>query len=113
MHNGDRFDMKWVRSRAIYHGLQMNPFYKTIDTLKMCKSKLMLPSYSLGNICKYYGLEAKLDAGGINTWIKVQFEKDQEALDHLLYYGDGDIVSLKAVYHKLAEYYEPTTHYGS
>jgi len=33
-------------------------------------------------------------------------------LDHLLYYGDGDIVSLKAVYYKLRPYIAPNFQYA-
>ena len=111
-HNGDRFDMQWIRSRAAFHGLDMNPDYKTIDTYKLAKYNLNLPAYSLKEICKYYSLPLKLDAGGVDTWKRVQFDKDKEALNHLLYYGDGDIVSLKAVFEKLRPYVKHKTHYG-
>ena len=43
-HNGDRFDIKWIRTRALYHGIEMRDTYTTIDTLKMCKKYLSLPS---------------------------------------------------------------------
>lgn len=112
-HNGDRFDLKWVKSRAIYHELEMRSNYSTIDTLKLAKSNLNLPSYSLKELCKYYGLPQKIDAGGIETWQKIQFEKDQEALDHLLYYGDGDIISLEAVFQKLRPYVKLKSNYAT
>ena len=112
-HNGDRFDIKWVKSRAIYHGLEMRSNYRSIDTLKLAKSNLNLPSYSLKELCKYYGLPQKIDAGGIETWQKIQFEKDQEALDHLLFYGDGDIISLEAVFQKLRPYVKLKSNYAT
>jgi hypothetical protein len=111
-HNGIKFDLKWLRARALYHDLEMHPYYKMIDTYTLVKKLVKLPSYSLGNVCKYYGLEAKKDAGGFDTWYKVQIEKDREALDHLLYYGDGDILSLKALYYKLQPHIESSTHFG-
>jgi len=111
-HNGDRFDLKWVRSRAMFHGLEMLPSYKSIDTYKIAKSYLNLPSYSLKEICKYYGLTSKLDSNGAQTWYDVQFNKSQEALDHLLYYGDGDITSLKEVFYKFNPYIKRSTHYS-
>jgi len=112
-HNGDRFDLKWVKSRAIFHGLEMRSNYRTIDTLKLAKSNLNLPSYSLKELCKYYGLPQKIDAGGVETWQKIQFEKDQEALDHLLFYGDGDIISLEAVFQKLRPYVKLKSNYAT
>lgn len=111
-HNGDRFDIKWIRARAVFNGLEMRNHYNMIDTYKISKANLRIPSHSLKELCKYYGLAAKVDAGGIDTWDKIQFEKDQEALDHLLYYGDGDIISLEAVYNKLRPYAKHKVNYA-
>ena len=45
-HNGDRFDIKWIRTRAVFHGLEMRDTYNSIDTLKLCKKYLNLASPS-------------------------------------------------------------------
>lgn len=111
-HNGKRFDTPWIRTRCLLHGVPMRHTYNEIDTYKLCKKYLNLPSNSLKEVCKYYNLENKKDAGGINTWIDVIYKKDKTALDHLLFYGDGDIVSLKAVFEKLLPYIAPNIHYG-
>lgn len=111
-HNGKKFDTPWLRTRAIFHGLEFNHTYNEIDTYKLAKKYLNLPSYSLKEVCNYYGLEAKKDAGGIQTWVDVVYHKSQEALDHLLYYGDGDIISLEAVFNKLRPYVKPNLHYA-
>ncbi len=111
-HNGDRFDIKWIRTRAVFHGLQMKHTYNSIDTLKWVKKYLRLPSNTLAEVCKYYQLEAKRDAGGISTWTDIVFHKSKEALDRMIYYCDGDILSLEAVFNKLLPYARPNTHYG-
>lgn len=111
-HNGKRFDTPWIRTRAAFHGIEMHHTYNEIDTYKLCKKYLNLPSNSLKEVCKYFGLESKKDAGGIQTWIDVVYKKDKAALDHLLYYGDGDIVSLKAVFYKLLPYVKPNLQYA-
>jgi len=103
-HNGKRFDTPWIRTRCLYHGIPMRHTYNEIDTYKLCKKYLNLPSNSLKEVCKYYKLAAKEDAGGINTWIDVIYKKDSKALKHLLFYGDGDITSLEAVFDKLKPY---------
>ena len=51
-HNGDRFDIKWIRTRALFHGLEMRDTYVMIDTLKMCKKYLSLPSNKLAEVAK-------------------------------------------------------------
>ena len=111
-HNGDGFDIKWLRTRAMAHGLSMRDTYNSIDTYKLVKKYLNLPSYSLANVCKYFGLEAKRDAGGVSTWDKIQFDKDKEALDTMLYYCDGDIISLEAVFKFLKPYVRNKTNHS-
>ncbi len=103
-HNGDRFDIKWIRTRALYHDLPMRPKYNSIDTLKMAKRYLRLPSNKLAEVAKYYGLTNKLDAGGMQTWIDIVQFKKQSALKHMIYYCDGDITTLEEVYNKLKPY---------
>jgi hypothetical protein len=112
-HNGKRFDTPWIRTRAMFHGIPMRHTYNEIDTYKWCKKYLNLPSNSLAEACKYFGLEAKKDAGGMQTWIDVVYKKCRKALRHLLYYGDGDIVSLEALFTKLRPYAKPNLHYGA
>lgn len=103
-HNADGFDLKWIRSRAMFHDIPMSPYFNTIDTYKIVKSICNLPSYSLANCCNYFGLEAKKDSGGDATWNGVQFDKDREALDRMLEYCDGDIISLEALFNKIRPY---------
>jgi DNA polymerase III epsilon subunit-like protein len=99
-HNGDRFDIKWIRTRALYHGIDMRHTYNSIDTLKLAKKYLRLPSNTLASICQYYGLEQKKDPGGIKTWTDIVFAKDKKAMATMLEYCDGDITSLEAVFNK-------------
>ena len=110
-HNGDRFDMKIVYGRAMFHNIKLRPKYITRDTMKMVKSVAYLPSYSLKYCCTHFGLPLKLDSGGSATWDEVQFKKDQKALDHLLYYGDGDIVSLKSLFNYIKPFVVNKQHY--
>ena len=71
-----------------------------------------MPSNSLKEVCKYFDLPNKKDAGGLSTWIDVIVNKDKAALDHLLFYGDGDIVSLEAVFNKINGYIKPNMQYA-
>jgi hypothetical protein len=111
-HNGKRFDTPWIRTRAMFHDIPMRHSYNEIDTYKLAKKYLNLPSNSLKEVCKYFKLPAKKDAGGIDTWIGVVYRKEKEAMDHMLYYGDGDITSLEAVFNKFKSYVNPNMHYG-
>jgi len=111
-HNGDRFDIKWIRTRALFHGLEMRDTYTMIDTLKLCKKYLTLPSNKLSEVAKYFDCTLKLDPGGITTWMDIVFNKSQEALDHMHTYCDGDVITLEEVYHKLRPYTRNKSNYS-
>ena len=111
-HNGDKFDIRWIRARAAYHNLEVRPDYRTIDTYKQSKRLFNLPSHKLSEVAKYFGLTNKLDPGGLQTWIDIVIHKDKEALDRMIHYCDGDIITLREVYKKIQNYAKPTMHYG-
>lgn len=111
-HNGDKFDIKTIRTRAMFHNIQMRPKYRMIDTYKLCKSYLNLPSASLKEACKYFDIEQKADSGGMQTWIGVVLDKDPEAMEQMLYYCDHDITALRSLYNKLQNWIAPSFHYG-
>lgn len=110
-HNGDRFDIKWIRARAAYHNLIMRPDYRSIDTLKLCKRYFNLPAYTLKHIAEYFELTHKLESGGLKNWIDVIVHKDKDALDNMLYYCDGDIITLEEVFHKIRPYIKASFNY--
>jgi len=111
-HNGDRFDIKWIRTRAVKHDIPMRHDYNMIDTLKICRSLFNLPSNKLAEAAKYYELEAKADPGGINTWIDIIEHKDQVALTRMIDYCDQDVVVLEALYNKIKPYCKSKFNYA-
>ena len=112
-YNSKKFDTRWLRTRAIYHGIPMRHTYNEIDVLSWVKKYCNLPAgNTLAEACKYFSLPHKRDSGGSETWSGVVFGKSREALDKMLYYGDGDIISLEALFNKLEPYARPNMHYG-
>ena len=111
-HNGDEFDLKWIRSRALKHSLTMRPSYVAIDTYKLLKSSFRLPSNRLGEAAKYLGLDNKMDPGGIDTWRKIIFEQDEEALERMIEYCDQDVRTLEQLYQRLRNYVLPKFNYS-
>ena len=112
-HNGMRFDIKWIRGRALVHGIPMRNNYIEIDTLKIAKSLFNLPSYKLGEIAKYLGLEAKGDPGGLSTWDDIILRKDSEALERMKLYCNQDVVVLEQVHNRFKEYSKPKLNYAT
>jgi hypothetical protein len=77
------------------------------------QSLLSLPSNKLSEVAKYYNLTAKLDPGGLQTWIDIVINKDTKALKTMLTYCDGDIATLKEVYEKIRVYTKSKLNYAT
>lgn len=112
-HNGDNFDIKWLRTRALFHGLHKNmlPVYKQFDTLKVAKSKLYLNSNRLDYISKFLGFEGKIKTS-INLWLDIVYRNCRKALNEMLDYCDEDVRQLEKVYKELAFLTTPMYHQG-
>lgn len=110
-HNGDRFDIKWIRTRCIYHRIPMFPQYRTLDTLKKAKSGFYFNSNKLDYIAKFLNVGAKMETGGYDLWKRVM-DNDLEALNTMGEYCDQDVIVLEAVYQEMKNYFKQNTHEG-
>ena len=111
-HNGDRFDIKKIRTRCIFHRIPMFPKYRTLDTLKKAKSGFNFNSNRLDYIAKFLGVGAKVEHEGFDMWVKC-LKGDKKALKEMVYYCDGDIVVLEDVFLVLQNYIKQNTHTGT
>ncbi len=111
MHNGDRFDMPWVRTRALFHGLPPVPDVKLIDTLKWARSKFYFNSNKLDYIAKYLGIGGKLKTE-FGLWKDVVLNKDAAALKRMAEYCMNDVLLLERVWARLFDLMAPKTHVG-
>jgi len=110
-HNGDRFDLAWIRTRCLYHGIEMFPNYKTIDTLKISRSKFKFPDNKLNTIAKYLGIGQKIKTEH-GLWDKVIMDKCPKSLDSMIKYCKWDVILLEKVFKVMRLHLEPKTHYG-
>jgi uncharacterized protein YprB with RNaseH-like and TPR domain len=110
-HNGDRFDLPWIRTRCLYHRIPVFPNYTTLDTLKNARSKFRFNSNKLDYIAQFLGLGKKLHTG-YDLWKKVVLEKDQTSLNYMVKYCKGDVELLEKVFNELSTYIPSKTHHG-
>ena len=103
-HNADAFDLKFVRTRAIKHGLLMSPTFVAYDTWKEAKNLFRFDSASLDYITKYLGVSRKMDTGGSDLWVDVVFNKSCSALTKMVKYCDRDVVAQSEVFEKMKPY---------
>ena len=99
-HNSLGFDHKILQARVAYHGYPALPSVKVLDTLVQCKKAFRLPSNKLGDVAEYFGLETKLDTGGITLWKEVQ-SGDVQAMQRMLSYCEQDVNVLAQVYERV------------
>jgi len=110
-HNGDRFDLKKIRTRCINHRIPMFPNYRTLDTLKKAKSGFNFNSNKLDYIAKFLGVGAKLEHEGFNMWVKCM-QGDKDALKAMIKYCEMDIIVLEDVFLTMQNYIKPNIHAG-
>ncbi len=110
-HNGDRYDIKWIRTRCIFHRIPMFPNYKTLDTLKKAKSGFNFNSNKLDYIAQFLGVGAKVQTRGFDMWKDVM-KGNKEAMKEMVTYCEGDIIVLEDVFLTMQNYIKPNTHAG-
>lgn len=103
-HNSDRYDIKWFRTRCLYHGVSMTPYIKSIDTLKLSRGGFKFNSNRLDYISKFIGLGGKMDTGGFDLWKKIVLNNDKKSLTTMVAYCKRDVLLLEAVFKRLNAY---------
>jgi hypothetical protein len=111
-HNGDRFDLPWIRGRCLTHGIPMAPTYPTIDTLKKSRQKFRLPSNRLDYLGNLLVGEQKI-ATGFGLWRDIVLHKSDTAMRKMVDYCKGDVLLLEKVWNKMAPFVEPATSIAS
>lgn len=110
-HNGDRFDLAWIRTRCLYHNIDMFPNYTTIDTLKIARSKFKFNSNKLNYIADFLGIGQKIKTE-FGLWKDIVLHKDKKAMDAMIKYCKKDVVLLEKVFKAIKGHIAPKTHFG-
>lgn len=111
-HNGDKFDMKELRTRALMTGNLMFPVYRTLDTLKKARQYFRFASNKLDYIGKALGVGRKLDHEGMKLWIDICEHKDKKQLEKMIAYCEQDVILLEDIYTALSPYIYHNTNFA-
>ena len=106
-HNGDEFDIKMANAFFIRQGLTPPSPYKTIDTLKIARSKFRFNSNKLNDLGQYLNLGEKVETGGFKLWLKC-LKGDKKAWKLMKKYNEQDVILLEKVYKKLVPWAKTT-----
>ena len=96
-HNGDRFDVRWLRGRAMYYRIPMAPHYQTVDTLKIMQRLAYLNSHRLDYLGEYFGIGRKIKTA-YALWKRIADENHQPSLRLMSTYCRQDVDLLTEFY---------------
>jgi uncharacterized protein YprB with RNaseH-like and TPR domain len=111
-HNGDKFDLAWIRTRCLFHKIEMFPKYITIDTLKIARSKFRFNSNKLNYIAQFLGIGQKIKTE-YSLWKDILLKKDKVAMAKMVKYCQKDVILLEKVFKLLRGHVENKSHYGT
>lgn len=104
-HYGSRFDVPFLRSRALSLGLDF-PEYKSLwqtDTWRIARSVLCISSNRLGNVANLLGIKQQKTRITSEHWLKALTGR-KESLDYILKHCRIDVNILAQVYEKLSKF---------
>lgn len=110
-HNGDKFDLRWVRTRCLYHRIELFPKYVTIDTLKLSRRQFRFNSNRLDYIASFLGIGKKIKTD-FNLWKDIVLNKCEKSMAKMIDYCKQDVKLLEQVHKELRLHDTPKTHYG-
>lgn len=102
-HNSDKFDIKWIRTRCLFHGVDMMPDYSSLDTLKEARKGFLFPSNRLDAIGRYTGVGKKIKTTE-EFWFDAWYKNSRRALNDMVKYCKQDVLLLESVHQKLKPY---------
>ena len=105
---GSRFDLLFIRTRAEKWDLEF-PAYRDLfqtDVYDIAKSRLLLHSTRLENVCKLLKIPAKEHRLEPDIWQKAQ-AGHKESLEFIFTHCQEDVISLEAVWKRLNRYTIP------
>jgi uncharacterized protein YprB with RNaseH-like and TPR domain len=111
-HNGDRFDIPWLRTRCLFHRLPFPTYIRSLDTLKKVRSMFNFQSNKLDYIASFLGFGHKVDTGGMELWDDIILRKSKKSMKKMIEYCDHDVVLLEDVHRTIKSYIKPNTHVG-
>jgi len=107
-HNSDKFDIKWIRTRCLFHDIDMMPEYQSLDTLKAVRKGMNFPSNRLDSIGRYLG-EGKKIKTTEELWFDVWRKNSKKALKGMVDYCKQDVILLEKIFNKINPYIKNKT----
>lgn len=99
-YNGKGYDVKEIQAGFLKYNLPPPSPFKIVDPMLIAKKKFRLPFKSMKYLADYLQVTQKIENIGMALWKNVMLG-DEEAVQEMLEYNKGDVVTLRDVYYKL------------
>lgn len=102
---GTKFDISYIRSRAVYHGIDFPAYGEIVhtDLYYVVRHKFRLNSNRLATACEFLLGNTNKTAINFNFWIKAM-GGDKESLKYITEHCEYDVIDLKRLYNKIIPY---------
>lgn len=112
-HNGLKFDLPFLRTRAVVHGLPPVNFQKIIDPVQLARQHFRFPSNSLNSISHVIGTQAEKTPLRPETWQRATMNGDKDAMNEIVAHCIADVDVLEEICWKLRGYVRTIDKAGS
>jgi len=110
-HFGNGFDIPWIRTRVLFHGLPPMPLFKVVDTKAWASKFFFFNSNKLDYISKFCGSTGKIKTEW-SWWRDILLLNCRKTLAKMVFYCKKDVVELKFVWKKLQPHCDQLVHAG-
>lgn len=112
-HNGVNFDLPFIRTRALVHGLPPVNFQKIIDPVKLARLHFRFPGNSLNSISNVIGTKVDKTPLKPETWQRAALNGDADAMEEIVTHCVFDVEVLEEVCWKIRGYVRQIDTIGS
>lgn len=111
-HNGQWFDVPFLRTRLAKHGLPPLPQKKLIDTRQLARNKFRVAYNSLDCLATMLGVNSKTPLDP-ETWAKASLDGCRRSMNAIVEHCVEDVKTLELVLDALKSYASGYNHWGS
>lgn len=112
-HNGMRFDLPFLRTRALHWGLPALIEPKVVDPLKILWNKHRLRHNSLGVIADHLGLKDRKTPLEMSVWADAMLNGSKAAMDVIVEHCEADVRVLTGVLSRMTPFIKVLDQKGS
>lgn len=112
-HNGARFDMPFIRSRMLRHGMPPMAKPKLIDPCSVAWSQFKLRSNSLASVAAHIGIEQEKTQVAGEIWLDAIFNGSRKSMNYIVEHCVIDVEVLEKVAQAVAPYSSQINTWGS